>query len=312
MRTSEYKKKLAAGGLDYVAGLNLPNLVSFDIETTGLPGASGVQLTQAGMVLGDYKNTVLLSSRCHLNDSTMSTLRLEAMTAPGTLKKGSRHWVLRYNGYSPVFKSYQDYLQSWGCPHKLASLHEGRLVFVDGSAERPLGPSHMLLLEEEMHMYPDEARLLSTIHDCMAEHLPGRALLGQNILDFDIPFVNARAEALGMAGIDAAEVVDTVWISRIIIIPALQVLSDVDPLSGKLLYALTDFRGKVSSHLQDMRKVFAVMGGQAHEAVGDCITTLGLVSKFQEYAVWAKGRLATLPALQAEYRRRLGASLARA
>ncbi len=304
MDASSYMKELSVKGLGYLKDLSFKKLAVLDIETTGFSPAHS-QVTQVGMMAVGH-NRPRMSTKCRLTTDTLRKLELEASyPVVGGLKRGSTHWVLRYNSYHPMFRRYGEFLIGGPCAHKLAIMTPTGLQFADQGSEIPLVPADMRILSKGPLNLPEERNLLTGLFSQLQTLPPGTSMLGQNIMGFDIPFLEARAALYGINAWFHPKVVDTMWISRVLLIPTLEVLAPDDNLSSKILSKLTQPSGKVSSSLQDLVVALGATGGAAHDAMGDCLTTVNVLKKMQEYAIYADDILSGTPALLEAWQRRV-------
>ena len=304
MDASSYMKELSSKGLGYLKDLSLKHLVALDIETTGF-SPTQAQVTQVGMMAVGH-NRPRMSTKCRLTEETLQKLRVESSSKVlSCLKRGSTHWVLRYNNYHPMFRRYGELLLGGPCAHKLAVMTPKGLQFAEQGSEIPLLPNDMRLLSDGLLNLPEEKNLLTGLFSQLQTMPPGTGILGQNIILFDIPFLEGRAGHYGMNSWFHPRVVDTMWISRVLLIPALEILAPDDAKSSSILRKLTLASGKVSSSLQDLVVALVATGGTAHDALGDCQTTVSVLKKMQEYAVYADGVLSANPALYAAWKTRV-------
>lgn len=298
MNAKSYVSLLQEHELDYLSTVDTSKMVALDLETAGLtPEAS--QITQAGMVDALTKR-VLVSNRCQLTLETLGSLRKEAESS-NLLGRGSTHWVLRYNNYHSIFKSYESYLLDPNNPAPVVTQKEGKLQVMPPDSERPLSPRDFreLLLSTE-NLLTEEALLLK-ISSRMQEAPIGFSLVGQNILLFDLPFIMCRAAKYGITPWVPSSCVDTMWVSRILIIPALRTLCLEDPLSDRILGTLGGYN-RPSSSLQSLRKAFGCDGGVAHDAVGDCHTNVSVALALIAYAKHAQELLRASESLGLKYK----------
>lgn len=320
----KYQHQLFIDGLPYLDTISTEGMLALDIETTGLdPLTETSQVTQVAMVDARDGSTVL-DKKASLTDGVMFGLGREADSCPGALSKGSLHWVLRYNHYTKgLFYTYGELSgvpaskhvrveKTTSCKmlvnHKDVGLEStsSEIWSVPADSEAPLTGVWMKELALYSDTLADEGALLTGLYDLLRDRNPV-CLLGQNIIGFDCRFLQARwehyrkQEDSGRSSTlipESTNIVDTMWIARVLFLPALVSLKTVGALddagSSMLTYLLSRGRGGgPSSSLQDLRHALSAQGGEAHDAAGDCRTNIevleGMRSACSKYRVDIEG-----------------------
>jgi DNA polymerase III epsilon subunit-like protein len=255
----------------------LDSVVGFDLETTGLK-PDIAQVTQIGAVHLSVPSMVMGTI---FNHETQGKIRLTEENAakldrethdtkyPGN---NSMSWVLAYNGYHPYTKFLTDESGSvlmgrdfngreYKIPHKLTDRQVSELV------------ADYRCLSSEENGLTDFIKWTSEqgVH----------TVVGHNIINFDIPFMNYRRALYGMPAI-SFNTIDVMWFARGVFLPVLKILS----LHGNTFAARMASNLKprkegepLKSSLQDIRNCgFDVKtAGLAHHAIGDVETTAGVL-----------------------------------
>lgn len=304
----KYQHKLFIEGLPYLDTISTEGMLALDIETTGLdPLTESSQVTQVALVDAHDCSTVL-DQKSALTEGVMFGLHREMESCPGALSRGSLHWVLRYNHYTKgVFFTYSELS---GVPaskhvrvekktsskvlinHKDVGLEStsSEIWSVPADSEVPLTSDWLKELTLYSDTLADEEAVLTGLYDLLRDRKPA-CLLGQNIIGFDCSFLQARwgfyrkqEDSCRSSTLipESTNIVDTMWIARVLFIPALVALKTVGALddngSSMLSYLLSKGRGGgPSTSLQDLRHALAVQGGEAHDAAGDCRTNIGVL-----------------------------------
>lgn len=275
------------------------DFVAFDLETTGFCGDQGDQITQVAAVLID--GTTLtekgepFARRARLNSAHMERLRVE-VSSPVEPDSSSLHFVLALNGHHPLNKLQIDILRESLSAGMITEQHfrtlsretprkdrrgeyaDGNPKYVKYQALHQLTPDEMLDFEEAQKALPKEEDVLRELQSWMSGHGSIRAI-GQNAYNFDKPFWNHRLRAHGMPE-QPLRVTDTMWLSRLLFLPALRTMAEMGDEESSValekLGALKDV-DRLSSKLQDLRAALHVEGGEAHSAIGDVQTMVGVL-----------------------------------
>jgi DNA polymerase III alpha subunit (gram-positive type) len=96
---------------------------------------------------------------------------------------------------------------------------------------------------------------------------------------FDKVFLLARCAHHGLPLIPMT-VTDTLWLSRLLYLPALLAVGSVLPCCDHVIASLRVFKDpeKLSSKLQDLKNALNVEGGLAHSAEGDVLTLINVLN----------------------------------
>ncbi len=136
---------------------------------------------------------------------------------------------------------------------------------------------------------PTEEKALKEFHSWLSE-TPNGIVCGHNAMAFDWTFVNQRFELYGLPKIAGKKFYDTMWVSRLIFIPALETLVEIQEefdIDGdtpeKILSILKGSKSKPSSALQSLKTALKLPGGLAHTAIGDVETTIQLFKKMHGF-----------------------------
>lgn len=281
MPTQAYPAMLCQAGLSYLTNLSDKKLVALDLETTGLSPVTA-QITQAGAVHGDITDNLgYFGKTASLSDESFSCLAAESRAA-AYHRSAPMHWVLGYNSYHEVFSKLQ-YRMPGILPNvskPCAVMGTSGVTFVSGDTPYLLNAAELEEVRQRCSFLLPEDQVIRMLQQWVAQVPAGSMLVGQNILAFDLPFLYERARCSGGSfehTYTPATIVDTMWVSRVLAIPALRALGVDDKVYGHVLRALHNGKGGYKSSLQDLRKAFGVTGGAAHSATGDCVTTLAVL-----------------------------------
>lgn len=299
-KKQSYQSLICQQGLSYLTSLDTSKLIALDIETTGLnPDAAQVtQIASIAPVLGSS-----YSAKAGLTETTMDHLARERNLPMDKLGAGTMHWVLAYNSYHPLNEWL--YKACGLCPSDLPSVKRPLAVLSNsacGISYLPVNTPVKLDSPsfQQLKVFSDsrmsESRMLEGFSSWLSMQSRDRGirLLGQNIIAFDMPFLSRRMSINGVVSEYEIDQVDTMWISRILVIPALRVLSSIGHSeSSTILSKLKRGTGRYSSSLQDLKTAFVVEGGKAHDAAGDCQTTIEVLLAMKKYAITAASIIAS-------------------
>ena len=331
----KYQHQLFIEGLEYLERLCTDSAVALDIETTGLdPQEPTKQVTQVAVVPTDT-SLAQLNEKAGLTADVVTELCMESNKEPGALSKGSLHWVLRYNHYKDgLFSTYGE--RSGGIlqggfvrveKSTTVSTTIGRqdqsathttldVWTVPADSEVPLDDKGMECLLAYSARLPSEAAVLCATYDRL--HPEGlRYIIGQHVIDFDCTFLQARwqhvpaKERANRSRIlvpEGVKCIDTMWITRVLLLPALSVLGNRGMLSEADAVVYSHLlskgrRGRASSHLQDLRTAFSIVGGTAHDAAGDCATNISVLESIKGLGTRYLGPMRANAEAQEEFRK---------
>lgn len=330
----KYQHQLFIEGLEHLECLNIEgHAVALDIETTGLdPALPTAQVTQVAIV-PTAADAACMNEKAGLTEDVVSGLQVESTKEPGSVSKGSLHWVLRYNhyfdglletygsrsgtspsGYVRVEKTVTTCV-TVGAPCNRSTESSSTVWRVPADSEIPLDSSSMERLLEHSRGLPSEAAVLCSTYDRLREG-GLRYIIGQNVIEFDCTFlqsrwlrvpVDERGNRSRLILPDGVKCIDTMWIARVLMLPALTSLDKHGILSEEdvkvLRYLQSKGRpGRASSHLQDMRSAFSIRGGTAHDAAGDCRTNISVLRSIQAICSRYIGQLRACSEAQEEFR----------
>lgn len=240
--------------------MSTENQIYIDLETTGLDKHK-CQIVQVGMAT----DTKEFSKKCRLNDDTMAQLEKE-LDSGVVLDTSSMHWVLAFNSYDTKFISFSNTINAHGRPYNVPNRMTKEAFNDFKQAQYPL---------------PCEKSLLRKAKRFMAEAMEVKesVVVGHNIVRYDLPFFASRYEAYDMPSFSYGKVVDTMWLSRLHLLPAIELLAEIGNESSLRLSEKLKTPKGLSSKLQDLALAFGVEEGLAHDALGDVKTNRAVYTK---------------------------------
>lgn len=259
--------------LDIARQLSNKTFALFDLETTGFYGDEKDQLTQIGSlcVNGNTLEQVgeAFNSKARLNEFHLNRFRQEMAKEGDDPGYQSIHWILALNNYHPL-NTFTDVTL------KAELNNEDDSVFYkDYQMARKLSKNELESFISDQQHLPTEEQMLADFEGWCLIHKVNFGM-GHNAEQFDKKFLNDRLAAHGRKPWKIP-VIDTMWLVRLLLNPAILALRDSGDQDGKYLavkLATKKNPEKLSSRLQDLRDVMGVEGGLAHDAVGDVRTNL--------------------------------------
>lgn len=292
-----YYKAYQENGLDLLAKMEGKDFMVFDLETTGFDPHS-CQITQIAAVMVDggtlQKKGEPFVRLISLNAHAVSRLAIEVLTE-AVQDSDSLHYVLALNGHHRYTQNEKDYLLGALTDGLITSReYQDRVTHtsrVKNKGEWPNGKAkefqyeqpHTLTQQEFVELLADEANRATEAEALTDFFLWMRAnnvtrVIGHNARLFDVPFLEVRFLCFNLY-IPKLIVTDTMWLSRLLFLPAVIALFDTADRPGQIIDSLGGNREKLSSRLQDLRKALEVEGGLAHSAEGDVDTTINLLKE---------------------------------
>jgi DNA polymerase III alpha subunit (gram-positive type) len=316
MTNNKYFEKYMEVGVSFPEALKDQSFMVFDLETTGLDG-DHAQVTQvAGAIVNG--TTFEVSSefyrRIRLTDRAgkfpNNVLRLnEEVASHREQGTDSIHWVLTYNKHHPLFRFQDEILKDDLDAGKITQEEYTRLLpatqgtmqngtWPDGNPRMKKFSLPRVLTRDQLEEFLDddadngveEEVALSDFYLWMEEQGVTKAA-GHNAHIFDKKFITKRAGMYDLMGF-WIPVTDTMWISRLIFLPALRAMAESgDAEATFIITKLNVWKNidRLSSSLQDLREAFGVEGGEAHNAQGDVRTNIlvlkAMVEKMQAWNI---------------------------
>ena len=302
----EYYQAYQNLGLDLLQKTQGKLFIIFDLETTGFKGSEGDQITQiaAGLVDG---NTLEMVGDPFYVRAGLIPQKVEQLTKEvlGSEDPGyqSLHWVLALNHHHPLTQDESNHLKNLLEKGKIGQ-EEYTARVASSHKEVNLGPDfkgrdkivkynqpHKLSVEElseVMHhdttvRKSEEESLVDFIN--LIEDASTFRFIGHNADGFDKKFFQDRCYVYGIAPVRMT-VTDTMWLSRLLFIPALQVLAahgDLESIQVRDSLNVFNNLSKLSSKLQDLRNAFCIPEEDAHTALGDISVNLKVLVWIQQY-----------------------------
>lgn len=265
---------------------SLAQCVGFDLETTGLNPASA-QITQIGAISLDDPSIVfnsLNNGKVQLTPENRIKLVNEACDS-FSQDSDSLSWVLAYNNYHPLVQFLRDdngnFLKCVGLGGREYNLpgkptKEQALDVINDT-------SHLLTEEEALGCFQDWLLTIET-----------KSLLGHNIINFDVPFLASRQRVYGLPSV-RFPYIDTMWFARGVFLPVIHILAQAGDDFAKNMVAqlLPKKEGSpLQSSLQSIRKCGMIVktAGEAHNAIGDVLTTVGVLEAMNSYLIEVSGK----------------------
>jgi DNA polymerase III alpha subunit (gram-positive type) len=306
--TEEYYQAYQPADINLLNKMQGKLFIPWDLETTGFNGDRGDQITQIAAMLIDVSSSGIsvykkpFHREIRLNEEKLQLLIQEA-ESPEDPGYQSLHWVLALNHHHRHTRPEAEYLEQMlaegyisqsGYDFRMEGTHRVHDAGFDRKGKPKLQKyeqPHKLtlaeiqeLVEEEHANKVEEAVALEDFQSWMEEQGTYRTL-GHNAHSFDKTFYNHRREALGLSP-KKMVVTDTMWVSRLLFIPAVLTMCDHgDEASKEIREALDTFKNgyKFSSKLQDLRAALKVSGGEAHRALGDVESTIEILKAMISY-----------------------------
>jgi len=277
-------------------------LALFDLETTGFYAEQNDQVTQiaAAVVDGDSLSILgePLNLKAALNAFHMERLKDEVFLEGIQPGYQSVHWILALNGYHPLTR-YTGETAIVELPRE----DETTFPF-EYNVPQKLTKEEYFQVVRDIESLPSERKVLEQAMEWVRNSKATMAA-GHNANNFDKPFLNFRLEEVyGMDPLTLG-VLDTLWLARLTLIPAIYALEDIgDQDSRYIANALAKKKNpeNLSSKLQDLRYALRIVGGLAHDAFGDITTNLAVLVAIMEFLKKKKDILAGLEKFE-EYRR---------
>lgn len=290
MSSERYYRCHQPVNLDLLSQFRGNNYILFDLETTGFNPKHtettedgvvierlGDQITQiaAAAIAGDSLNVVgkTFNQRSQLTPEHLKLLIAETKraTAPGYQ---SLHWVLAFNHYHPLLQLTEEKAVT-----KL-SRDDGTQFDFEYNVAGKLSDKGLLAFLKDQKNLPTQKDMLRKYMGWVVKQGKIAAAIGHNVHTFDKPFLNYILEDI--YGLDkwGIGVIDTMWIARLLLVPAIYTLEDQGIEEAIILrMRLEKRRGShnISSKLQDLRRVFKIDGGLAHDALGDTLSNVGVL-----------------------------------
>jgi DNA polymerase III epsilon subunit-like protein len=302
----EYYQAYQSMGLDLLQNTQGKLFVIMDLETTGFNGSGGDQITQIAAGLVDGTTLEMVGDpfyvRAGLIPQKVDQLTKEVLGSedPGYQ---SLHWVLALNHHHHLTQDESDHLKNLFEKGKIAQ-EEYASRLTSSFREVNLGPDykgrdkivkykqpHKLSVEELSEVLHHDSTMRKSEEDSIMDFLKlvedtgTFRFIGHNADGFDKKFFLDRCSYYGIAPTKMT-VTDTMWLSRLLFIPAIQVLADNgDTESIKVRDTLNVFNNlsKLSSKLQDLRNAFGIPEEDAHTALGDIKVNLKVLVWIQQY-----------------------------
>ena len=302
----EYYQAYQNLGLDLLQKTQGKLFIIFDLETTGFDGSEGDQITQiaAGLVdgttlemVGDpfYVRAGLIPQK--VEQLTEEVLGLED---PGYQ---SLHWILALNHHHPLTQDESEHLKNLLEKGKISQdEYTSRVILT--SKEVNLGPDykgidkivkynqpHKLSVEELSEVLHQDSTMRKSEEEAIDDFLTlvedtgTFRFIGHNADSFDKKFFLDRCRYYG-EGPTKMTVTDTMWLSRLLFIPALRTMAGNGDLESMEVMGALNVLGneaKLSSKLQDLRNAFGIPEDEAHTALGDIRVNLKVLVWIQKY-----------------------------
>lgn len=286
----DYYRMHQPANLDLVSQLASLKFVLFDLETTGFHAHENDQVTQIGAAIVDGSTLEIVSEpydkKIKLNDFHYDRLLGEVnhKTPPGYQ---SAHWILALNGYHPLTRFSGEKGMT-----KLAR-DDGSVFDFEYDKVVRLSKEELAQVQKEQGELHSERVELGNFTSWVGGHGVTMAL-GHNANNFDKPFLNFRLEEVYGMDPMALGVIDTMWLARLLLIPAIYTLEEKGVDQAKYLSVhLAKKRNtqNLSSKLQDLRSAFRIEGGLAHDAFGDITTNLAVLKSMSSFLLEHKDLL---------------------
>ena len=261
------------------------SVVCLDLETFGLVPEEGIILQIGGhhMRYSTFENMGSFAEYVRLTPELMDRLECEVLSdcEPG---HESVHWMLMYGHYLGSF------IKSSGRKKTVIRERPDGVSHFKYTYEVPvkMEPQDLPEFKKKVGDLRTEGDILQDFFYNFLDKSETKIIVGHNIYDFDRVFLNKRCTLLGMDRTlgDNYHYVDTMWVCRFNIVPALLYLKDLHNELGTSVLLRLSKDGRISSSQDDLRKIFCPsVGGVSHSAEVDAEVSLHLLKGFQGFYV---------------------------